>query len=137
MTVLWSIIAGKWKWLLAAAVLSLALKFGYDVYSDYSDAIQTSIDLTETNAELTVTNASNEATILAAILQNRRNEIARIALEASLRSAETRATDLQVKLSQHDLEFLAIEKPGLIERRINDATNDVFRSIECSTGGMC
>ena len=44
--------------------------------------------------------------------------------------AETRAQQLQSLLAEHDLEFLASERPGLIERRINDGTQQVFDDLE-------
>lgn len=137
-TAVWSFIAkGGWKWLLAAAILSFALKFGYEAYTDYQDLIQTQIELTERNARLANVNAVNNATITQLKDQAVRNEINRSNLEASLRLSEQRANDLERLLSKHDLEFLAINKPGLIERRINDATNDVFNDISCATDPNC
>lgn len=37
--------------------------------------------------------------------------------------------DLRDKLIEHDLKELAIRKPGLIERRINDGTQEVFDEL--------
>lgn len=38
-------------------------------------------------------------------------------------------------LSKHDLEALSLAKPGLIERRINSGTADIFGMFESVTGG--
>ena len=37
---------------------------------------------------------------------------------------------LENKLANHDLEYLAKKKPGLISKRITDATNSMFGAIE-------
>ena len=41
--------------------------------------------------------------------------------------------ELQNKLAKHDLNFLAVEKPGLIERIINKGSKDVLNEIETLT----
>jgi len=38
--------------------------------------------------------------------------------------------ELQNKLAKHDLNYLAVEKPGLIERIINKGSKDVLNEIE-------
>ena len=55
-------------------------------------------------------------------------------LNSKLKQAETYAKELRSKLIRHDLEALAIAKPGLIEKRMNDATKKVFNDIELITG---
>tara|TARA_X000000950_G_scaffold287041_1_gene397804 strand:+ start:6309 stop:6677 length:369 start_codon:yes stop_codon:yes gene_type:complete len=40
---------------------------------------------------------------------------------------------LQNKLSKHDLNFLAVEKPGLIERIINKGSNKVMNELNEAT----
>lgn len=51
-------------------------------------------------------------------------------LQTRVRQAETYQSDLIQKLQRHDLTRLTLEKPGLIEKRINDATQQVFKDIE-------
>lgn len=41
--------------------------------------------------------------------------------------------ELQNKLAKHDLNFLAVEKPGLIQRIINKGSKDVLNEIETLT----
>ena len=38
--------------------------------------------------------------------------------------------ELQKKLSDHDINYLAVQKPGLIERIVNKGTKDVLNDIE-------
>lgn len=51
------------------------------------------------------------------------------------KEANAHARKLDKVLSRHDLDTLAKAKPGLIERRINSGTADVFRMFESATGG--
>ena len=55
-------------------------------------------------------------------------------LNTALTKSEEPLRDLQKIFAKHSLVMLAKDKPGLIEKRINDATNEVFRAIECDTG---
>lgn len=48
-------------------------------------------------------------------------------------NAESYNDFLRSKLGSHNLTYLALEKPGLIERRINDATKKVFADISNTT----
>ena len=51
-------------------------------------------------------------------------------LQQSLQKAEGYNTELQSKLHDHNLTKLSSKKPGLIEKRINDATSKIFRELE-------
>ena len=51
-------------------------------------------------------------------------------LQQSLQKAEGYNTELQRKLNDHNLTKLSSKKPGLIEKRINDATSKNFREFE-------
>lgn len=131
------VVNGGWKKLLAAALLAFALKFGYDVYTDYQDLQRERIELVERNAALESARQVNQATIEEQARQRREAEANRQILEIQMREAESRVRELEKLLSDHDLENLAFERPGLIERRINDATIDLFRDIECVTTPGC
>lgn len=48
--------------------------------------------------------------------------------------SENRVRELSDKLSQHDLGILALQRPNLIENRINRGTIDVFRCFEILSG---
>lgn len=50
-------------------------------------------------------------------------------LTADLNNAKVYQVTLEEKLRKHDLEQLASAKPGLIETRINNATQQVFKDL--------
>jgi hypothetical protein len=49
-------------------------------------------------------------------------------------SAKKDVEKLQTKIASHDLKLIASEKAGLLEKKINRATNDVMRCFEIATG---
>ena len=51
-------------------------------------------------------------------------------LQQSLQKAEGYNTELQRKLNDHNLTKLSSKKPGLIEKRINEATSKIFKELE-------
>lgn len=54
-------------------------------------------------------------------------------LSSSLARAEIYNDELRQTLRKHDLERLAIKKPGLIEKRINDASKKLIDDIIADT----
>ena len=54
-------------------------------------------------------------------------------LQVRLKVAEDYSETLVRKLRRHDLTYLSLSKPGLIETRINDGTEKVFDDIESIT----
>lgn len=54
-------------------------------------------------------------------------------LQKKLQESEVYKDNLISKLQKHDLAALSLKKPGLIEKRINDATKKVFDEIEADT----
>ena len=40
------------------------------------------------------------------------------------------------KLRKHDLAKLSMKKPGMMEKRINNGTKKLFRSLESLTGAI-
>lgn len=55
-------------------------------------------------------------------------------LNAAMAKAETSVRDLQKILDDHDLEKLALEKPRMVEDKINAATRKALRDLECASG---
>lgn len=51
-------------------------------------------------------------------------------LQTRVDEAEEYQSDLIRKLQRHDLTRLTLEKPGLIETRVNNATEQVFEELE-------
>lgn len=60
-------------------------------------------------------------------------------LRQNQQQASARMGRLNDLFAEHDLSNLAARKPGLIERRANDATADAFRMLQCASGdsGSC
>lgn len=54
-------------------------------------------------------------------------------LAKSFDEAEVQKKELLIKLRKHDLTNLAAKKPGLVEKRINDATKKLFSDFNNST----
>lgn len=99
---------------------------GYWYYQDSQTRIET---LRENNAQLEVAVETNVRTIDNMVEQAELNQERITELSKSLRDAEQYNSELRRLFQEHNLTLLAEEKPGLIERRINDATNEVFDNI--------
>lgn len=54
-------------------------------------------------------------------------------LAADLQVAEAGIDQLRQTLANHDLTKLTLAKPGLIQTRINNATNDLFKQLNADT----
>lgn len=67
-----------------------------------------------------------------AIVRNEREAFRRasVRLGSELERATESKRELQRIFQEHDFTNLAIQKPGLIERRVNDATKEVFDGLE-------
>lgn len=51
-------------------------------------------------------------------------------LQVDLRKAEEYKDELNEKLREHNLTKLSAAKPGLIEKRVNEATSKIFKELE-------
>ena len=131
------VIGGGWKQLLIGGLVAAALWFAWDFYTDYQDMVAQQVQDAKTITALESAASVNSATIAEMERQARENAINRQILEESKRESERRVSELESLLSRHDLEFLAISKPGLIERRINDATDEAFDRLSCITDPTC
>jgi DNA-binding protein H-NS len=107
---------------------------GYGAYYEYKD-MQTRIEtLRENNTKLKMVAEDNqrameEAQAFAEEMTARNQE-----LQSNLQKAEAYKDELQGKLQRHDLSRLSLQKPGLIEKRINDATKRLWNEMEELTG---
>ena len=115
--------------LLAGMVLILAVGFG--VY--YWLTARTIRVLTENNAELTIAAATSQETINQLQNDSARFEELNQELAANLQRAEEYGDRLSQTLRQHDLTRLTLQRPGLIETRVNNATAQVFSDLESIT----
>jgi len=51
-------------------------------------------------------------------------------LSGKVKELNSAKATLQKKLADHDINYLAVQKPGLIERIVNKGTKDVLNDIE-------
>lgn len=114
---------------LAGMVLILAVGFG--VY--YWLTARTIRVLTENNAELTIAAATSQDTINQLQNDSARFEVLNNELASNLRIAEEYGDRLSRTLREHDLTRLTLQRPGLIETRVNNATAQVFSDLESIT----
>jgi len=105
----------------------------YGAYAYYQDTQQRIATLQTNNAKLETVAKTNELTITS--MQKNQEKFATLNkdLQMKLNEAEEYGDDLKKKLHKHDLTRLSIKKPGLIEKRINDGTKKLFKSIESLT----
>lgn len=104
---------------------------GYWYYSNSQETIQI---LTENNAQLKTASQISEQTI--ASLQNDYEYASREleSLNADLSVTRERNRLLIEKLQEHELGYLASERPGLVENIINNASDKAARCFEILSG---
>ena len=104
---------------------------GYYYYKDTQSRIQT---LTENNAKLETAKAIQDQTIDTLIADREKFEELNKELQVKLDKANQYRDTLIDKLRKHDLAKLSLKKPGLVEKKINNGTKKLFRSLESLTG---
>ena len=104
---------------------------GYYYYKDTQSRIQT---LTENNSKLEVATQAQEQTINTLIEDREKFEELNKELQTKLDKANQYRDTLIDKLRKHDLANLSLKKPGLVEKKINNGTKKLFRSLENLTG---
>ena len=101
----------------------------------YYDTTQATIaQLRENNAKLEVANEENQQTIKKMGEDKQRLNALTDQLSADLRKAEEYGDELRNTLNKHDLTHLANKKPGLIEKRMQNATDKLWDDLESITG---
>ena len=104
---------------------------GYYYYKDTQSRIQT---LTENNSKLEVATQQQEQTINTLIEDREKFEELNKELQVKLDKANQYRDTLIDKLRKHDLAKLSLKKPGVVEKKINNGTKKLFRSLESLTG---
>ena len=103
---------------------------GYFVY-ERIQALRENVQILKTNAEV-MNNSLKESN--ETIIQMQRNAEAieqQISeLNTGLREAEKYKDEITEKLRKHNLTRLSAAKPGLIEKRVNEATSKIFKELE-------
>ena len=104
---------------------------GYYYYKYTQSRIQT---LTENNAKIMAAKAAQDNTINTLIADREKFDELNKELQTKLDKANDYKNTLIDKLRKHDLAKLSMKKPGLVEKRINNGTKKLFRSLESLTG---
>lgn len=99
-------------------------------YFYYQDSQATIARLRDNNAKLSLVAETNQATI--AQLQQDAVDIAERMEELAVRAkeAEEYQDQLIAKFRRHDLTALALQKPGMIEKRVNNAVVKLGQDLE-------
>ena len=118
--------------MVAVVTICSAIAFaGYRYVSNMQEEI---ITLTANNKLLENTVKTQQETIKRTEAARQQFEQSNRELTIGLQQAEAGLNELRQKLTDHDLTKLTIAKPGLIENRINDATEKLFDQLRTDTG---
>lgn len=100
----------------------------------YYDTTQNTIaQLRDNNAKLEVANETNQATINQMGQNTERLNELNSELSTNLRNSERYGDELRNTLNKHNLTHLANKKPGLIEERMQNATDKLWDDLESIT----
>lgn len=99
-------------------------------YTDNKNTIQ---NLTSQNERLVVAYQDCQVAFDDLVKQKEIVEKNRDEFERKAKKAEQEQSDLFAKIRKHDLTSLTYQKPGLIEKRINNATKEAFDNLESAT----
>jgi len=100
----------------------------------YYDTTQATISqLRENNAKLEVANEENQQTITKMQENNIALNKLTDQLNKDLRKSEEYGDELRNTLNKHNLTHLANKKPGLIEKRMQNATDKLWGDLESVT----
>tara|TARA_R110000772_G_scaffold206258_1_gene316881 strand:- start:183 stop:662 length:480 start_codon:yes stop_codon:yes gene_type:complete len=102
---------------------------GYGGYMYYKDTQERIAILTDNNAKLEVAAQLQEETINTMIEDVQRNAELNKELQRELQIAEGYGDQLRATLQKHNLTHLANKKPGLIERKMQNATNRLWDDL--------
>tara|TARA_R110002110_G_scaffold70324_1_gene188799 strand:+ start:431 stop:835 length:405 start_codon:yes stop_codon:yes gene_type:complete len=107
---------------------------GYGAYYYYKDTQERIQTLTANNAKLAVAKQMQDDTINIMIEDREKFESLNKELQTNLDRANTYKNVLIGKLRKHNLVVFSLKKPALVEKKINDGTKKLFRSLEVISG---
>ena len=103
---------------------------GWYYYKDTQARIQI---LTENSAKLEIATQQQEMTINTLVEDAEKYRELNKELNTNLEAANDYKNELISKLRKHDLSRLSQQKPGLVEKKINNGTKKLFESFESIT----
>jgi hypothetical protein len=115
-------------------VLGLVGGSVYGAYYYYKDSQERIQILTENTAKLETAKHMQDATINAMIEDRERFSALTKGLQTNLDRANAYKDVLIGKLRNHNLARLSLRKPLLVEKKINNGTKKLFRSLEAISG---
>ena len=115
-------------------VLGLIGGVGYGAYYYYKDTQARIAILTENSAKLEQATNTQKQTINTLVEDAAKYRELNKELNTKLEAANDYKNTLIDKLRKHDLAKLSLKKPGLVEKRINNGTKKLFKSLEELTG---
>ena len=107
-----------------------AIYGGVYYYKDTQARIAT---LTENSAKLEMAAKTQKNTIDTLVADAKKYEKLNRKLDIELKKAHDYKNNLIAKLRKHDLTRLSQQKPGLVEKKINNGTKRLFKSFESIT----
>ena len=99
----------------------------------YKDSQERIATLHKNNAKMEVVQQQNEVVLRSLTSEATRLNDLNFNLQGKLDAAEDYKNELIAKLQKHNLTRLSYNKPGLIEKRINNGTQKIFDSLESLT----
>ena len=103
---------------------------GWYYYKDTQARIQI---LTENSVKLEAATKLQKSTIDTLVADAKKYAELNRKLDSELKKAHDYKNNLIAKLRKHDLVRLSQQKPGLVEKKINDGTKKLFESFESIT----
>ena len=103
---------------------------GWYYYKDTQARIQI---LTENSIKLETATKLQKSTIDTLVADAKKYEKLNRKLDSELKKAHDYKNNLIAKLRKHDLVRLSQQKPGLVEKKINNGTKKLFESFESIT----
>lgn len=126
------------SWIFIGLLLSLMSGAAYFYYSTTQTRIETLISdnstLTSNVSELQKANQENINTIDNLNINFERVQTDYSELQSEFQEIRKQNAELRERLGEHDLEYLARNKPGLVENIINGASDDALRCFEILSG---
>ena len=116
-------------------ILGLLAGVGYGAYYYYKDTQARIAILTENSAKLEQAANTQKETIDVLVADAKKYDQLNKELNIKLEAANNYKNTLIDKLRKHNLAKLSLQKPGLVEKKINRATKKLFNSFEKLSGG--
>ena len=115
-------------------LILLVSSMGGGAWFYYQDTQETIATLRDNNSKLQIAAETNQNTINSLERDFQLAQENMLLLQQRAKEAEAYQDELSAKLRRHDLTVLTLQKPGLIEKRVNNATAKIFTQLEEDSG---